>query len=134
MALSSGTRLALAHLLGDYVLQTHHQAQQKTRSWTHALTHAATYTAAHGALVTRDPLALAVIGGTHALIDRYRLARHVNWLKNQFAPREARPGHTATGYPAGTPDWLAVWLLIATDNTIHLLVNAIVVTIRQDCN
>jgi hypothetical protein len=126
VALTPGTRLALAHLIGDYVVQTHHQAQQKTRSWTHALTHAGTYTAVHGALVTRDPLELAVIGGTHALIDRYRLAKHVNWLKNQAAPRAYRPGHTWSGYPAETPDWLAGWLLFITDNTIHLLINALV--------
>jgi hypothetical protein len=130
MALSSGTRLALAHLLGDYVLQTHYQAVQKTVSWGPALAHAATYTAAHGALVTRDPLSLLVIGGTHAVIDRYRLARHVNWLKNQLAPRDFRPPHTATGYQPTVPDWLAVWLLIATDNTLHLLINALV-TSRQ---
>lgn len=130
--LSPGTRLALAHLLGDYVLQTHHQAVRKTQAWGPALAHAATYTAAHAALVTRSPLSLLVIGGTHAVIDRYRLARHVVWFKNQFAPVDYRPPlFTATGYPEGTPDWLAVWLMIAADNTLHLLVNALV-TSRQD--
>jgi Protein of unknown function (DUF3307) len=127
VTLSPGTRLALAHLLGDYVLQTHHQAVTKTKRWGPALAHAATYTAAHGALVTRRPLALLVIGGTHAVIDRYRLARWVCWLKNQAAPVTYRPPlPTATGYPVGTPDWLAVWLMVITDNTLHLLVNALV--------
>ena len=28
-----------------------------------------------------------------------------------------------TGYPASKPDWLAVWLLIAADNTLHLAIN-----------
>jgi hypothetical protein len=129
--LSTGTRLALAHLLGDYVLQTHHQAQRKTQAWGPALAHAATYTAAHGALVTRDPLALAVIGGTHAVIDRYRLARWVVWAKNQAAPKAWRHRPTATGYADEVPPWLAVWLMIAADNTLHLLLNAIVTSRRS---
>ena len=112
----------LAHLVGDYLIQTHHQATEKTRAWGPALAHAATYTAAHLPL-TRSWKALAVIGGTHALIDRYRLARHVVWAKNQLAPASHRPGHTATGYPEDTPPWLAVWLMIAADNTLHLLIN-----------
>lgn len=29
----------------------------------------------------------------------------------------------ATGYPPERPAWLAVWLLIAADNTIHLAIN-----------
>jgi hypothetical protein len=120
---STGLRLALAHLAGDYLLQTHHQATAKTSAWGPALAHAATYTAAHLA-VTRSPWRLLVIGGTHAVIDRYRLAKHVVWAKNQLAPAAARPPHTATGYPDDVPPWMAVWLLIAADNTIHLLVNA----------
>lgn len=115
----------LAHLVGDYLIQTHYQATEKTKSWGPALTHAATYTACHLPL-TRSPWRLAVIGGTHAVIDRYRLARHVVWAKNQLAPKSFRPGHTPTGYPAGTPDWLAVWLMIIADNTLHLLINAAV--------
>jgi len=132
MALSTGTRLALAHLLGDYVLQTHHQAVRKTHAWGPALAHAATYTAAHGALVTRDPLSLLVIGGTHAVIDRYRLARWVCWAKNQFAPKLYRPPlSSSTGYPEGAPDWLTVWLMIAADNTIHLAINALVTSCQS---
>ena len=115
----------LAHMVGDYLLQTHHQATEKTQRWGPAIAHATTYTAAHLPL-TRNWKALAVIGVTHAVIDRYRLAKHVIWAKNQFAPIEYRPPHTATGYPEDTPPWLAVWLLIAADNTIHLLINTMV--------
>lgn len=117
--------LVLAHMAGDYLVQTHHQATEKTRAWGPALLHAATYTACHLPL-TRSPWRLAIIGGTHAVIDRYRLAKHVVWAKNQLAPVAYRPGHTATGYPEDTPPWLAVWLMIAADNTMHLLINALV--------
>lgn len=112
----------LAHLTGDYLLQTHHQATQKVHRWGPALAHALTYTVPF-AVLTRSPARLGVILGSHAVIDRYRLARHIVWAKNQLAPRDYRPGHTATGYPGDTPDWLAVWLLIAADNTLHLLIN-----------
>jgi hypothetical protein len=117
-----GSDALLAHLTGDYLLQTHHQAVQKTVAWGPALTHAASYTVCFLPL-TRSPVRLAVIGLSHALIDRYRLARHLTWAKNQAAPRDFRPPHTATGYQPTVPDWLAVWLLIIADNTIHLLVN-----------
>lgn len=30
---------------------------------------------------------------------------------------------SATGYPSDAPPWLAVWLLIAADNTLHLAIN-----------
>jgi hypothetical protein len=114
--------MLLAHLVGDYVLQTHYMATEKTKRWAPALLHAVTYGLPFLAL-TRSPAALAVIVGTHAVIDRYRLARHLVWLKNQLAPKAYRPGHTATGYPEDTPAWLAVWLLIIVDNVLHISIN-----------
>jgi len=118
----TGLGILLAHLVGDYLFQTHHQASEKVKRWGPALAHAATYTVAY-AFVTQSWPALLVIGGTHAVIDRYRLAKHVVWLKNQFAPRAFRPAHTATGYADDVPPWMAVWLLIVADNVIHLLIN-----------
>ena len=112
----------LAHLVGDYVFQSDWMAAEKTKRHAPAAIHAAAYTAAFLPL-TRSVRALAVIGGTHFLIDRYRVARHVNWAKNQLAPRAFRPGHTSTGYSEDRPPWMAVWLLILTDNTMHGLVN-----------
>lgn len=115
----------IAHFLGDYVTQSHWMATEKTRRMWPALLHGLIYGAPFLAL-TRSPAALAVIAGTHALIDRYRLARHVIWAKNHLAPRGHNPPWSdckATGYPPDTPVWLAVGLLIAADNTIHVLVN-----------
>jgi hypothetical protein len=113
---------ALAHLIGDYVFQSDWMASEKTVRHIPALAHAATYTAAFLPL-TRNWKALAVIGGTHFVIDRWRLAKHLCWAKNQLAPAAFRPGHTATGYGTDKPDWLAGWLLIICDNTLHLLIN-----------
>lgn len=114
--------LVLAHLVGDYLIQTHWMATEKVHRWGPAVAHGVTYTLPH-LVVTQSPLALAVIGGTHIVIDRYRLARYVVWAKNQCAPRSHRPPLTATGYGDDVPAWLAVWLLIIANNVIHLLIN-----------
>lgn len=116
--------IILAHLVGDYLLQSHWMATEKTRRWWPAVVHGVSYGLPF-LFVTQSPASLAVIIGTHIVIDRYRLARHVVWLKNQVGPRRSRPtwGSDVAGYPADTPPWLATWLLIIADNTIHLLIN-----------
>lgn len=65
--------LLIAHLIGDYCLQSHIMATRKTASWKWAAIHAAFYTLPFLAL-TQDWWRLLIIGGTHAVIDRYRLA------------------------------------------------------------
>lgn len=107
----------VAHLVGDYLTQSHWMATEKTKRSVAAAVHAAVYTLGF-AFITLNPLALAVIGGSHFLIDRYRLARFVVWLKNG-----ASGPVTATGYPDAVPPWLSVWLLIIADNTLHILIN-----------
>jgi len=118
--------IILAHMFGDYVVQSDWMAQRKTSAWWPAIAHAVTYTACY-LVVTRSIPALLVIGGTHAIIDRYRLARHAVWAKNFIAPRGERPPPwsecKATGYAPDRPAWLAVWLMIICDNCIHLAIN-----------
>ncbi len=116
----------LAHLVGDYLIQSHWMATEKTKRWWPAWAHASTYGLPY-LLVTRSPAALAVIVVTHAVIDHYRLARHVVWVKNLMAPKAYRfpwSDCSATGYPSDVPPWMAVWLMIIADNTIHLVINA----------
>lgn len=113
----------LAHLAGDYIFQSHYEAIKKTESWTPAITHAAKYTAAFLPL-TRNPKALATIGLTHLVLDHYRLAKHVNWLRNQAAPKEFRAKDLSNaGSPAEVPVGLATALMFITDNTIHMMIN-----------
>lgn len=112
----------LAHLVGDYLIQSHWMATEKVNKWWPAAAHGLTYTLPF-VFITQSLLALAVIAGTHIIIDRYRLAKHFVWFKNQLGPRAFRPAHTATGYPEDTPPWLAVWLMIIADNVLHLLIN-----------
>lgn len=117
----------VAHAIGDYILQSHWMAARKTSSLLIGTTHAFFYSLPFLLLSPSFP-AWLVIFATHALIDRYRVASYVVAFKNRYlAPRGAletlnlAPG---TGYPADTPPWLAVWLLIAADNLLHILVNA----------
>ena len=126
----------VAHAVGDYILQSHWMATEKTRQSFAAAVHAVTYTLPF-LLITQSAAALAVICGSHFLIDRYRLARYVVWLKN--GPIDmADHGHigddatrwkpvTATGYADDVPPWLSVWLLIAADNIIHVICNAVAI-------
>lgn len=117
-----GLEVILAHLVGDYLLQSHWMAVEKTKRWWPAIAHGLTYTLPY-ILVTQSVAALLVIAGTHVVIDRYRLAKHVVWLKNLLAPKEYRSPRTATGYPTDTAPWMSVWLMIIADNTLHLLIN-----------
>ena len=117
----------LAHLFGDYVLQNHWEATQKTERSLPAASHAIKYTAAF-LPVTRNPKALVTIGATHYILDRYRLAKQVAWFKNQVAvPAASRytwdEGKKNAGYPEDVPPWLSTWLMILTDNSIHMLIN-----------
>lgn len=120
-----GTAIAaagLAHMVGDYLIQSDWMAQEKTRRWWPAIVHGVTYGLPF-LFVTQSVVALVVIVGTHILIDHWRLARHVVWFKNQLAPYAFRPPHTATGHGPDRPDWLSVWLLIIADNILHMLIN-----------
>ena len=168
----------VAHLVGDYLLQSDWMASQKTRRLLVALLHALAYGAAF-LFLRPSPAAWAAIVVSHALIDRYRLARYAVWAKNFLGPFNVfgwvmrlrpwscrHPGEwhnfdpvmltwrcrcgavrlidsewwsktarfsvnfpwwqcVSTGYHTDRPDWLAVWLLIIADNTIHLVINGL---------
>lgn len=115
----------LAHAVGDYVLQSEWMATRKGRDSVAAAVHSLVY-ALPFLLLTQEAAALAFIVGTHFVIDRWRLARFIVWLKNRPFPgskpwQECR----ATGYPPETPPYLASWLLIVVDNTLHVIMNGI---------
>ena len=113
----------VCHLVGDYLLQSHWMATEKGRNSLAAFAHATAYTMPF-LFLTLDPLALALIAGTHFAVDRWRLARFVVWIKNG-----ACGPVTATGSPDDVQPWLAGWLTIIADNTIHLLINGAVLAL-----
>lgn len=121
------SKALLAHLVGDYILQNSWEAEQKVNSHLPALSHAVKYTACF-VPITRNWRALVVIGGTHFVLDRYRLAKQLVWAKNQVGvPAEYRysweEGKTNAGYAENTPAWLSTWLMIIADNTVHMGIN-----------
>jgi hypothetical protein len=113
----------ILHLVGDYILQTDWMATEKTKKNEAALAHAVVYSVPF-LLLHPSLVAFLVIGMTHFFIDRLRLARYVVFAKNWITNRELKwDDCSATGYPASVPPWLAVWLLIICDNTMHLCIN-----------
>jgi hypothetical protein len=112
----------VAHLVGDYILQSHWMATEKTKQSLAAAVHAFVYSLPF-VLITQSVAALAVICGTHFLIDRFRLARFVVWAKNGYIAEPV----TATGYREDVPPWLSVWLLIWADNTLHIIINGLAI-------
>jgi hypothetical protein len=128
-------RQIVAHLVGDYLLQTDHQAVKKTSQSLPALAHALCYSLPFLSC-TRDPRRLALVAGTHFVIDRWRLASYVVWAKNQLAPKEYRYSWSEahpTGYPKGHPEWLVFSLLVAADNTLHIVINAAILEGVDKC-
>ena len=117
----------LAHLVGDYLIQSDWAATEKTKRSLAAAVHAITYGLPF--LFFRPSIAaFAFIAVTHFVIDRWRLARYVVFAKNFLAPRPSWPEWSrcsATGYDKDRPPFLAFWLLIIGDNAMHLILNGI---------
>lgn len=118
--------IILAHIAGDYILQTSWMAEEKTKRWNPAIVHGVTYTLPY-LLITVNPWALLIIGGTHIVLDHYRLPKYLIWAKNQLAPKKYRSPWSdckETGYPSVVPEYMSKWLMIIVDNSIHLAINA----------
>lgn len=135
----------ILHLVGDYVTQSDWMANNKVKSdlaaWVHALVYSLPFLLLIGSAPSPACAGMTILC-THFLIDRYRLAKYVVYAKNFLAPKEKRylllgHGNTfegmsryypwawcdKTGYQRGVPDFMAIWLLIAADNTLHLAIN-----------
>ena len=118
----------IAHFVGDYILQSDWMVQHKSRKWSAAFIHVVFYTLPF-LFLTTDPLVLSVIAGTHMVIDRWRLARHLIWIKNWPWPG-SKPWSECkeTGFSPDLPKYLSTWLLIIVDNVVHILINGAALT------
>lgn len=105
----------LCHLIGDYILQPHWMANKKTSDLGVALMHGVLYSIPF-MFLTNNLSAYLIIVLTHTVIDRYRLANCIAKIKNNI-------WNTPNGYPEETPPWVSVWLMIITDNTMHMIIN-----------
>lgn len=105
----------ICHLIGDYWLQTNEQAQKKTSCIKWAILHGVLYTLPF-LVITQSILPLFIIAVTHVIIDRYRLSFKLCKAVNP------------TLFDA--PDWLKTWILIIQDNTLHLIINYLALSIN----
>ena len=110
----------LAHLTGDYVLQSHTMALYKTSESKWALIHAFLYGLPFLLLVS-DPWQWLVIVLTHAVIDRFKLADR--WCRFYGVGHPGLWWTAADGEFQAPPPFLGVWLTIIVDNTAHLAIN-----------
>lgn len=113
------------HLVGDYITQTDWMATEKTKRFFPAFIHVIIYSAPFLIFLHASYLALTVIFLSHILIDRYRLARYLLWARSWLFDRSKKTWSECqvTGFPPERPIWLTVWLMIITDNIIHILIN-----------
>lgn len=135
------------HVLGDYVTQSHWMAVNKTSRLSVAMLHASVYSLPFALVLRPSPRAFLVVLLTHAVIDRYRLAKYVIFLKNTvLSPWAYDPatswagsvklnehgdvavavkGCSATGFRDDTPPHLSCWLSVIVDNWMHITINAL---------
>lgn len=124
----------ILHLIGDYITQSDWMANGKTSKYLPAMVHATVYSLPF-LLLRPSWIAFSVILITHFFIDRFRLAKYVVYAKNFIGTPHWNDGSgecgcklswadcSATGYPSKTPPFLAIWLMIIADNTMHLSIN-----------
>jgi hypothetical protein len=112
----------LLHLVGDYLLQNDWMAQNKTKSDKAAFLHALVYSLPF-ALIVPSVAAWVVIFWSHYFIDRYRLA--VYWIRfvNSVTKEEAGRYGYSKFTPNAKPEFMAFWLMVIIDNTLHLVIN-----------
>ena len=105
----------LFHLWGDFIFQNHYLANKKVEmsaeGWLACFIHCVLYSIPFAFI--SSPTALSIIFGTHFIIDKFRLAKYIQRLRNWH--------FVGNGTPA--PDWLGVWLMFITDNTLHVTIN-----------
>jgi hypothetical protein len=119
----------VAHLVGDYLLQSHWMASEKVKSRVAANCHAVAY-ALPFIFLRPSLLAFVAIIVSHFVIDHWRLARYVVWAKNwllcpfwqrkpqqAYQVRQVLNDTTLTVVPSGgtQPSAGDVMLIVKTD-------------------
>jgi Protein of unknown function (DUF3307) len=113
----------ILHLFGDFVTQSDWMAVNKSKRTWPALCHVTLYSTPFF-LIGSLP-AVTVIFASHFIIDRFRLIRYLVWAKNWIGPEPYSPWRECadTGFAKTCPPWLATWLMIVADATVHLACN-----------
>jgi hypothetical protein len=120
----------VCHLIGDYIFQSNWMALNKVKSYNACFWHALVYSMPF-LFLSPSLAAIAFIFASHFTVDRFSLAKYICWVTNFLGPPGFNPPFhecRQSGYPPELPVWLSTWLLIITDNTIHLLCNGFALT------
>lgn len=108
--------LFVAHLIGDFLLQTGWMAANKAKQWGPLLAHVAVYTLTV-ALVAwfgfggLSLLGIAIVFVSHVILDRRTL---VQWWVKQLTP---------------AADANLDWLVIVVDQVLHIIILAVVLLV-----
>ena len=118
----------LCHLFGDYILQTDYMAMHKRNKFKVAILHGLFYSFPF-LFVCLNPFKLLLIAIIHAVMDHYGLARYLCFIKEYITPTETKDwtDYCITGYHRDRPMWLTTWLMIICDNTMHILINGLII-------
>lgn len=109
----------LLHLFGDFILQTDNMALNKKKNtlngYIYCILHCVTYSLPF--ILITNWKAVIFIGLTHFIIDKTNIVAHFLKLRNNVKDI------SNFGFAKERPFAITVWLLIFTDNTIHLILN-----------
>lgn len=122
----------IAHIIGDYVIQSDWMALNKTKSWKVALIHGFTYTLPF-LFLSPSIFAFLLIMITHTIIDHYSLAKYlIEWKNRLLCDKIARMHYVADEYTGMHKDRIESikWFVyIVVDNILHILINGLVLTL-----
>jgi len=118
----------VAHLVGDFFLQSDFMAVNKKERILPCLAHVLSY-AVPFIFLAPSLLAMLVIIGSHFVIDHWDLPQRAIWAKNWLlSPPSERKTWESCSFTGMSPDrqvWLTMWIMIIVDNTFHIIINAL---------
>ncbi len=124
--------MLLAHLVGDYMFQSNWMVKNKHSSCVVAAVHGFFYSIAFALIIPDTTLfALFLIASTHAIVDRFRLAKYI-LIARDYVLRPTSEKFDARDYNGlseFTPKGLSTAVHIIVDNTLHLLINALIYSV-----
>jgi len=116
--------LLLAHLFGDYIIQSHKMATRKSISSFWCAIHVLLYGIPFAFIPDITLLAWIIIVGTHFIIDRFSIAKYLIYFKNRLWEYQNLDECMSNfGYNKETPVWLSFFLYVVLDNTLHITIN-----------
>ena len=129
--------LVLSHFIGDFILQSHYIAERKLKNFLVCVLHVLLYIIPFYFLVSANWKFLFVVAAAHLLIDFFRVAEYLSWIKNVlFNPKilildkaelhRYNLQNCKFGYPKDVPEHVAFWLMIAVDQILHVSTNALI--------